>query len=339
MKKNIFKYGLTVLFLFSFLSTSFAQKFEASVDKTTVQQNERFQVYFTFDGGDRASLQSYRPPNFKNFSVLSGPNQSSSMSIINGNVSSTITYSYIIVAPNVGEFTIDEASVQLKGTEYKTEPLKVSVVKGSTSAKSQVKQNNNQAMSNDELNENVFIRAIADKYTAAKGEQITVTYKLYTKLNISSPQVSKLPQYKGFWAEELETGNNIQFEVEMYKGVRYRSATLKKVALFPTKSGQLTVTPFELEVPVVVKRTQRSSDPFDSFFNDSFFGRTETIQFKATSNSVVINVNDLPTVGMPESFAGAVGEFTFEASLDKNKVKAMNLLLLNWLFLEREMWN
>jgi len=322
MKKNIFKYGLTVLFLFSFLSTSFAQKFEASVDKTTVQQNERFQVYFTFDGGDRASLQSYRPPNFKNFSVLSGPNQSSSMSIINGNVSSTITYSYIIVAPNVGEFTIDEASVQLKGTEYKTEPLKVSVVKGSTSAKSQVKQNNNQAMSNDELNENVFIRAIADKYTAAKGEQITVTYKLYTKLNISSPQVSKLPQYKGFWAEELETGNNIQFEVEMYKGVRYRSATLKKVALFPTKSGQLTVTPFELEVPVVVKRTQRSSDPFDSFFNDSFFGRTETIQFKATSNSVVINVNDLPTVGMPESFAGAVGEFTFEASLDKNKVKA-----------------
>lgn len=320
MEKMNYKYSLLVLFLFVFLSSVFAQKFEVSVDKTTVQQNERFQVYFTFDGGDRSSLQSFKPPNFKNFSVLSGPNQSSSMSIINGNVSSTITYSYIIVAPNIGDFTVESASVEYKGNEYKTDELKINVIKGA--AKSTNSQTNNQAMSNDELKENVFIRAIADKHNVVKGEQVTVTYKLYTKLNISSPQISKLPQYKGFWAEALETGNNIQFEVEMYDGVRYRSAVLKKVALFPTKSGQLTVTPFELEIPVIVKKSQRNNDPFDSFFNDSFFGRTETIQFKAVSNDVVINVNDLPTNGMPESFAGAVGEFSFQATLDKNEVKA-----------------
>lgn len=320
MEKMNYKYSLLVLFLFVFLSSVFAQKFEVSVDKTTVQQNERFQVYFTFDGGDRTSLQSFRPPNFKNFSVLSGPNQSSSMSIINGSVSSTITYSYIVIGPNIGEFTIESASVEHKGKVYRTDELKISVAKGAT--KSNNAKTNNQSMSTDELQENVFIRAIADKYNVVKGEQITVTYKLYTKLNISSPQISKLPQYKGFWAEALETGNNIQFEVEMYDGVRYRSAVLKKVALFPTKSGQLTVTPFELEIPVIVKKSQRNNDPFDSFFNDSFFGRTETIQFKAISNDVVINVSDLPTIGMPESFAGAVGEFSFEATLDKNKVKA-----------------
>lgn len=317
-----YKYSLIALVLFGFWSSIFAQKFEVSVDKTTVQQNERFQIYFTFEGGDRATLQSFQAPNFKNFSVLSGPNQSSSMSIINGNVSSTISYSYILVAPNTGQFTIDAAAVNFKGTEYKTNPLKINVIKGSTSGSSNSKQNSNQAVSNEELKESVFIRAIADKSSAVKGEQVTVTYKLYTKLNISSPQVSKLPQYKGFWAEELETGNNIQFEVEMYNGVRFRSAVLKRVALFPTKSGQLSVTPFELEIPVVVKRSQRSSDPFDSFFNDSFFGRTETVKFKATSNSVLVNVSDLPTAGMPESFAGAVGEFDFEATLDKTEVKA-----------------
>jgi len=322
MIKMNYKYSLIVLVLFGFWSSIFAQKFEVSVDKTTVQQNERFQIYFTFDGGDRATLQSFKAPNFKNFSVLSGPNQSSSLSIINGNVSSTISYSYILVAPNTGQFTIDAAAVNFKGTEYKTNPLKITVTKGSTSGSSNSKQNSNQAVSNEELKESVFIRAIADKNNVVKGEQVTVTYKLYTKLNISSPQVSKLPQYKGFWAEELETGNNIQFEVEMYNGVRFRSAVLKRVALFPTKSGQLSVTPFELEIPVVVKRSQRSSDPFDSFFNDSFFGRTETVKFKATSNSVLVNVSDLPTAGMPESFAGAVGEFDFEATLDKTEVKA-----------------
>ncbi len=327
MIKINLKYGILLLILFSFANSLLAQKFELTVDKTTVKQNERFQVYFTFDGGDRSSMKGYRPPSFKNFSVLSGPNQSSSMSIINGSVSSTITYSYILVSPNIGEFTIGSASLKFKGKEYKTNSVRIKVVKNTSKHKSV--RHNNQSMSNEELKENVFIRAITNKRNVVKGEQVTVTYKLYTKLNISSPQISKLPQYKGFWAKELETGNNIQFGTEMYKGVRYRSAVLKKVALFPTKSGKLTVTPFELEIPVIVKhRAQRSNDPFDSFFNDSFFGRTETIQFLATSNKVTINVSPLPSSGKPESFAGAVGEFNFKATLDKNEVKANDAVTL-----------
>ena len=325
MIKLNFKYGLILVLLFVLIDSTMAQNFKLTADKTTVQQKDRFKIYFTFEGGNRTSMKNYRPPKLKNFSVLSGPNQSSSMSIVNGNVSSTITYSYIIVAPNLGEFTISPATLEFKGKVYTTNSLKISVVKSTGKGG----KNNTQAMSNEELKENVFIRALSDKKNVVKGEQVTVTYKLYTKLNISSPQISKLPQYKGFWAKELETKNNIQFEVEMYKGVRYRSATLKRVALFPTKSGKLTVTPFELEIPVIVKRrTARTNDPFDSFFNDSFFGRTETIQFMATSNKVFVTVAPLPEKGKPESFAGAVGEFKFNASLDKNEVKANDAITL-----------
>ncbi len=327
MINSIYKYRFIFLTVLLLASDLFAQKFEITADKTTVKQNERFQVYFTFDGGDRSTLKNYKPPTFKNFSVLSGPNQSSSMSIINGSVSSTITYSYYLVAPNIGEFTIAPASIEYKGDTDSTKKLKIKVLKGS--AKTQQKQTSNQSMNNDELKENVFIRALADKRNVVQGEQVTVTYKLYTKLNISSPQISKLPQYKGFWAEELASKNNIQFETEMYKGERFRTAVLKRVALFPTKSGKLTVTPFALEIPVIVKRrAQRSNDPFDSFFNDSFFGRTETIEFKAISNEVKINVSPLPSEGKPSSFAGAVGDFDFEATLDKNSVKANDAVTL-----------
>ena len=249
------------------------------------------------------------------------------MSIINGSVSSSITYSYYLVSPNIGEFIIEPASLEYKGETYSTKELKISVIKGSS--KKHRTSNSNQAMSNEELKENVFIRAIANKHNVVQGEQVTVTYKLYTKLNISSPQLSKLPQYKGFWAEELNSGKNIQFKNEMYKGERYRAATIKRVALFPTKSGKLTVTPFELEIPVMVKRkASRSNDPFDSFFNDSFFGRTETINFKAISNEVKINVSQLPIKGKPKSFAGAVGDYKFEVNLDKNNVKANDAITL-----------
>ncbi len=316
---------LIVLLMFSGVEL-YAQKFELTADKTTVKQNERFKIYFTFDGGNGNNLRGFRPPNLKNFKIISGPNQSSSIRMINGSVSSTITYSYIISAPKIGKFKIESATIQYNGKKFKTNALTITVTK--SSGKPSSSRSSSQSMSDEELKQNVFIRAIADKKNVVKGEQVTVTYKLYTKLNISSPQISKLPRYKGFWAEELETSNNIRFSVEMYKGVRYNSAVLKKVALFPTKSGKLTVTPFELEIPVLVKRRQRSNDPFDAFFNDSFFGRTETIQFKATSNKVVINVSPLPEKGKPESFTGAVGQFDFKADLDKNSVETNDAVTL-----------
>ncbi|MCK5591947.1 MAG: BatD family protein, partial [Candidatus Pacebacteria bacterium] len=218
---------------------SWAQKFEITADKTTVSQNERFQVYLTFEGADAASLQSFRPPSFRGFKILSGPNQSSSVQFINGKVSASITYSYLLVSPNTGTITITTAAVKFKGTEYKTKPLTINVIKATSQPQ---QKSSDQTLTEEELKENVFIIAQADKRKAIKGEQVSVTYKLFTSLNISSPQISKLPTYQGFWAEELETDNNIRFEVEMYKGVRYRSAVLKKVALFPTKSGKLTVT-------------------------------------------------------------------------------------------------
>lgn len=323
---NINRYILpfVVILMFSSLNL-FGQKFELTADKTTVRQNERFQIYFTFDGGDGTNLTGFRPPKFDKLKILSGPNQSSSIRMVNGKISSTITYSYIVVAPNTGKHKLESASIQFKRKKYQTGTLTLNVLKSSGKPSS---ANNSQSMSDEELKENVFIRAIANKRNVVKGEQVTVTYKLYTKLNISSPQISKLPRYKGFWAEELQTDNNIRFEAEMYKGVRYRSAVLKKVALFPTKSGKLTVTPFELEIPVLVKKKRRSNDPFDSFFNDSFFGRTETIQFKATSNTVVINASSLPENGKPESFAGAVGQFDFKAVLDKNDVETNDAVTL-----------
>lgn len=323
---KIYRYILSFVVVLMFSSLNlFGQKFELTADKTTVKQNERFQIYFTFEGGDGTNLTGFRPPKFDKLKILSGPNQSSSIRMVNGKISSTITYSYIVIAQNTGKRKIESGSIQFKRKKYKTGTLTLNVLKSSGKPSS---SNNSQSMSDEELKENVFIRAIANKRNVVKGEQVTVTYKLYTKLNISSPQISKLPRYKGFWAEELQTDNNIRFEAEMYKGVRYRSAVLKKVALFPTKSGKLTVTPFELEIPVLVKKKRRSNDPFDSFFNDSFFGRTETIQFKATSNTVVINASALPENRKPESFTGAVGQFDFKAELDKNDVETNDAVTL-----------
>lgn len=314
MKRLIF------IIIISFISSNvtFAQEFSASVDKSTIGQNERFQIYFTFQGGDINKLSDFSPPSFKGLKIISGPNESRSMQIINGQVAGSLTYSFIAVAPKLGKVQIGGASLKYNGSSFKSDPLVINVIKGISTNK---QVNSQLGISKEELNKNVFIRAIPNKRRLKQGEQLTVTYKLYTKLNISSPQISKLPSFSGFWSEDLETSQNIQFKIEMYKNERFRSATIKKVALFPTKSGDLELTPFELKVPVVVKTKRSRNDIFDDFFNDSFFGRTETIEHLARSNNLKIKVDPLPRNNVPSSFTGAVGKLKFDVSLDKNDVE------------------
>ncbi|MCL6099061.1 MAG: BatD family protein [Bacteroidetes bacterium] len=325
LKKDLKKYLLTVaVFLFVvFIQTTNAQKFSATVDKTTVGQYDQFQVYFTFDGGDINGLSNFRPPAFGGFKILSGPNQSSSMQIINGKVSGSITYSYILQPTNIGSYSIGSASVEYGGKSYNTNTLNVKVEKGTP----QQQKESNGGYSQQELAKNVFIVAEANKTRAALGEQITVTYKLYTKLNIASPQITKLPSYEGFWAEDLGPIQNINFQIGMYKGERYRMAVIKQVALFPSKTGTLSVTPFELNIPVIVKKKKTGNDVFDEFFNDSFFGRTQTVNYDAKSNTIKVEVEPLPA-NAPSSFAGAVGNFTLKADLDKTNVVTNESLTL-----------
>lgn len=299
-----------------------AQSFSATVDNTTVGLNDRFQVTFTFEGTDINSLSGFNAPDFAGFMVLSGPNQSTSMQIINGAVSASLAYSYYLQPKNLGKYTIGSATIKYKGTPYKTDPITIQVEKGSSGSGTKQSTQNSSGVSNDEIAQNVFVRASADKQKVLMGEQVTVTYKLYSRLRIASQMsINKLPQYPGFWAEEMETPENISFSTETYQGKRFKVGVLKKVALFPTQTGELNVTPFELDVPVQVQNKRSSNNVFDNFFNDPFFGMGQTIDFNAKSNSVKINVLPLPAVNVPDSFNGAVGDFSMDSQIDKNSTK------------------
>lgn len=312
LQKIILFYALIFFF---FIGAIHAQKFTATVDRSVVGQYDRFQVEFTFDGADINNVSNFRPPAFSGFKVLSGPNQSSSMQIINGKVSGALTFSYILQPVNLGDFTVTPASIDYGGKTYRTDQLKIKVEKGSP----QQQRSSTGGFTSEELAKNVFIVAEANKSKVLLGDQITVTYKLYTKLNIASPQITKLPSYQGFWAEEVAPIQNINFGIEMYRGERYRVAKIKQVALFPSKTGTLSVTPFELNVPVIVKKKKTGNDVFDEFFNDSFFGRTETVEYAAKSNTIKVEVEPLPG-NAPASFNGAVGNFNLKAEIDKQNV-------------------
>ena len=320
------KYFAIIFFLFS--SGIFAQSLTASVSDNPVGLQDRFQVTFTFSGTDINNIKNFSAPSFNNFLTLSGPNQSTSIQFINGAQSASISFSYYLQPKSIGKFTIGSASIDYKGTQYKSDPITVEVVKGSSQPQKQAQNQQQQkqqdnVVTNKQIGDNLFIRAVANKKKVYLGEQVIVTYKLYTRVNIAAQMsISKLPQYQGFWAEELETSPTIMFTNEVVNGKQYRVGILKKAALFPSQTGELKVSPFELNVPVQVRRKHKSNGNFfDDFFNDPFFDTGQTVNYLAKSNTIKLKVLPLPSKNVPASFDGAVGKFKMTSSLDKSETK------------------
>lgn len=297
-------------------------RFTASVSKNEVAAGERFQVTFQLN----TSGSGFTAPSFDKFSVLSGPNQSTSMQWINGAMSSSISYSFILAAPQEGEFTIGPASIKADGKIYSTEPVKIKVVKGVVPQPQQQPKGQQQPQNSSQggnVSDYVFIKLYLDKSKAYLGEQIIATYKIYMRANPVSNDVDRLPTFNGFWTQEIELPQQANITQEALNGIAYNVAVLKQTILFPQRTGTLEVQPLGLNIVLRVQDNSRQRSIFDQFF-----GAYRDVKYTVTSNTGKVEVLELPEDGKPAGFSGAVGKFAMEASLSKNLVKtneAVNL--------------
>jgi hypothetical protein len=305
-----------VLMMSVLASRMFAQEvtFVASVEQTTVGSGEQFSVSFTISGPDASGAQNFKGPNFGQLVVLTGPNTSSQMQIVNGRVSASMTYSYDLYARQPGKYPIGPATVEYNGKTLQTKPLQIDVVQGKPQQMTQ-RPGQDTVVTGDYL----FIRTTSDKQRVTMGEQVTITYKIYTRVGISSYNLPNAPVYQGFWAEDLEQPRQATLTNEMVNGKQYRVATIKTTALFPTQTGKLTVAPLEIRCAVQMQARRRSNNPFDTFFNDPFFSRLQTVEQNFKSNPLSITVDPLPG-NAPREFAGAVGRYTMNVTIDKKQV-------------------
>ena len=284
--------------------------FTAYVSDNDIRMDQRVR-YTVKVQGDRGGLPDVSFPDFKDFYVLSGPNQSTNMQWINGKMSSSKSYSFILKPRREGRLTIAPASLDNNGTLMKTRPVTVTVRpagSGDTKKKNAV----DPALEGKKI----FFKAIPSKTNAYVGEQIIVEYKLYFNINIQTYEVEKLPSNTGFWTEEFDLPRQPEIKSEVINGMNYNVVTLKKVALFPTQSGEITLEPMEIITQSVVRGRARSRSLFDSFFDRP--GRT--IQTPVKTNTIRFKVKALPARGKPDGFKGAVGNYSLEVAADKSDI-------------------
>ncbi len=318
MKK---RFGL-LLVLFLHTTLLLAQgKFVATVSKSNVGVGEQFEIDFTTN----SSGSRFTPPNFNNFQVLSGPNMSSDMTSINGNTTLTVTYSFILAATKEGTFTIDAAAIVVNGHTLISNPVKITV-KGQAppAARQQAQQvpvpDDNNVANTKDLSKQIFIKAAVDKTQAFVGEQIKVTYKIYTRVGILGGQPEKAPDLNGFWSQDVINKNpNAPWKTETYKGLKYNTTTVKQTILFPQHAGNLTIDPLSIAFALRIQLPPRNI--LGSMYDDF-----KDVNYKAKSLPITIHVVPLPEAGKPVDFSGAVGSFKVYTDADKKQLKANETL-------------
>lgn len=297
---------LLLIFCLSISNAATAQlSFKAVASKSKLGVNQRLKVSYEIN---QQGADNFQAPNFQNFTVISGPSSSVSQSWVNGKSSFSKKYIYILQPKRIGNFKIPPATIEYNGKQIKTNILTINV-----SAKVEMP---------DDPNDPAYVakngvRLVTEisKSNLYLGEAVFVKYKLYVKntVGVSDIKLSGLPQFPGFWNQQIESQNQ-RFVRSSYKGQNdYYALDLYKVVLIPQKSGKLEIEPAEIKMDLNIPTGK------GDFFGNMISNRYRHV---ASSPKRTVRVKNLPEEGKPDDFTGAVGQFNFNVIRSKNILKA-----------------
>ncbi len=335
---------MKIALLFALLAASafgWAQNSFKVEAPNVVGQGERFLVKFIANG----DVDVFNRPSFSGADIIAGPSKgiSSSTTIINGKRTSsyTVTFTYVLEAAASGAVNISEASAEIEGNTYSTRPLSIEIVEnasGQTTQSQQAQQTGQASQQNSQQSQqqgsafsssdeaavsygkaDLFLRMSLNKTKVVRGEPIVATLKIYTRSNIRAFEDIKWPVFNGFWSQETEAPQNLNFTREKVGNQIYQSAVIRRYMLMPQQTGTLTIDPSEMVCLVeVLNHPQRSRSILDDFFDmDSY----TTVRKRLSTGKVTVHVSDIPS-GAPSSFGGGIGKLSMNVRLTKDSLNA-----------------
>ncbi|MBI4248614.1 MAG: protein BatD, partial [Elusimicrobia bacterium] len=342
----------------------------ASVDKETVSLNDQILLYVQISGNSN-NIPEPEMPSLPNFSLYSS-GRSQNFSMVNGQVSASLQYNYVLVPRFVGKSEIGPIAVKVSGKVFQTAPMTITVLRPNAAAppappgtrssaqgaaappappgtrppaggKGRVEPQSGVSSSPrpsgapgsqgaapgvapaQGQQPPLFAAAAVDKKKAYVNEQVMLTVRFHTSVNLLGNPEYVPPDLSGFFSEDLPPVRTYRADI----GGRPYLVMEVKTALFSSTPGAKTISPATVRCQV-----QRPSDfdPFAADFFQQFFSggayaaRTQEIK----SDPVTLLIEPLPESGKPAGFSGAVGKYRLVAALDKKELNvgdAVNLSL------------
>lgn len=346
MKQALKKIGLCIFILAGFCSKA-QVKFSASVTPEQIGKDETTQLKLMVENANE--VQQIVPPNLKDFFIISGPNQESGMTMINGSVKKYFALSFILKPKATGSFTIGAALAKADAGDYKSNTVKLKVTAQSTGNSTGPNAGNPFLSAYDpfaepvprsayneyilrkgenpaeKIKKNMFVRVEADKKSVYVGQPVVATYKLYTRLK-SESNMTKNPSFNGFSVLDIQQPDDMNYHTEKLEGREYNVYIIRKVQLYPLLAGNLELGMAEIENNIQFIKAEFADRQADAM-NDMFRGLSELVippegiviqKVTLQSKPEYITVKSLPDAGKPVGFKGAVGNFTIDSRVEKN---------------------
>ena len=294
-----------------------------------VVKGKQFRVSYVVN---TQNVKEFRVPSLTDFEVLMGPTSSiqSSRTVINGKTesSTTVTYTFILMATKEGNFDIPGASIIADGQQIKSNSSKIRVLPADVNADfnnsqgsyKQDSQTSSATNGTTVSNQDLFITATINKTNVYEQEALLLTYKVYFAVNLRELEI-KMPELKGFHSQEVELKRG-QPTLEHYNGRNYQSLVWSQYVLYPQQTGKLEIPSIDFDATIGVRR---NIDPFDAFFN----GISNYVDVRKTISTpkLLVNVLPLPS-GKPMNFSGAVGDFSMNTSISTTSLKVNEAVTL-----------
>lgn len=296
-----------LIILFGLAEKLYAQEpsLQATVSENRIFIGEQFTVSIEVTGSTMRDVSLPVLPSINGVGVLSStPSRSTSISIVNGRTTTSTSYTFSLIAREKGTFTIPPITIEIDGQTRSTNSIRIEII-----------ERGNLSQSDGRQLPDIFLEVEVDDENPVPGQQIIAALVLYFKqgVEITSFQPSAGWRTDGFWKEELQNIRQPQAESVILNGVRYRKAVLMRYALFPSRSGTLSLSEFPLNVGIRTQPTR--NDPFGSFFGSGTNQRRVSVE----SEPVELNVRPLPPMVNAVSL-NAVGDLQIGRRLNTSDV-------------------
>lgn len=288
--------------LFCGLLRAHCANFTASLDRNTIALGETATLSLTFNGGQPGNVPTPQVPGLD----ISNTGNSTSFSIVNGQMSSVVTVTFSVSAERPGEYVIPAMEADIGGQRIRTQPLTLTVTKPGSPSVSQIKSGSQMA----------FMRLTLPDKKVYPGEMIAGELQIYFRDDV---QTYRDFQFTGMPAEGFTVGKMAQGTTERVRvGNRVYTVIPISIALTADTTGTLSVGPISASVVIVVAGENGQWGPFGGF--GGFFGGGQPKQITLATEPVNATALPLPSANVPANFSGAVGDYTMSVSAGPTNV-------------------
>jgi len=246
------------------------------------------------------------------------------VSIVNGRLSSsrTVRITLTLRAAEPGTYEIGPGEVRAEGKVARSAPVKIEVVDAGAAAPAPPPAAGAPTrpapgaaapppIADPGQSEKLFLVLSVAQGEVYLGQQLSVTLTLYSRLDLSDIRGVRLPDFEGVVVEDLVTPRRVSPQPQQIGGRRYHAFMLRKLALFPTRSGLLVLPPAEVTAVV----------------GGGFFQRGQLV--RRESEPLEVMVKPLPVEERPADFEpGNVGAFGLEVKVNRRRLSQRDPLNL-----------